>query len=69
MNNVIIYQREILILFLLSLYLQQLVTALVENKSLLDCHFPDHTMEVEISDSDDSDDEKKKELDDDGILD
>lgn len=26
-------------------------------------------MEVEISDSDDSDDEKKKELDDDGILD
>ncbi|EFN63124.1 Histone-lysine N-methyltransferase eggless, partial [Camponotus floridanus] len=46
---------------------RQLVTALVENKSLLDCHFPDHTMEVEISDSDDSDDEKKKELDDENM--
>ncbi|KAG5343984.1 SETB1 methyltransferase, partial [Acromyrmex heyeri] len=41
---------------------KQLVQAFVENKSLLDCYFPDHTMEVEISDSDDSDDEKKKEL-------
>ncbi|XP_018371406.1 PREDICTED: histone-lysine N-methyltransferase SETDB1 isoform X1 [Trachymyrmex cornetzi] len=41
---------------------KQLVQAFVENRSLLDCYFPDHTMEVEISDSDDSDDEKKKEL-------
>lgn len=40
----------------------------MENKSLLDCYFPDHTMEVEISDSDDSDDEKKKEPDIKGIL-
>ncbi|XP_012219332.1 histone-lysine N-methyltransferase eggless [Linepithema humile] len=39
---------------------KQLVKAFMENKSLLDCDFPDHTMEVEISDSDDSDDEKKK---------
>lgn len=40
----------------------------MENKSLLDCDFPDHTMEVEISDSDDSDNEKKKESkNDDGI--
>ncbi|XP_071636747.1 histone-lysine N-methyltransferase eggless isoform X1 [Temnothorax longispinosus] len=42
---------------------RHLVKAFVENKSLLDCDFPDHTMEVEISDSDDSDDEKKKEPD------
>ncbi|KAL6259594.1 hypothetical protein P5V15_009511 [Pogonomyrmex californicus] len=42
---------------------RQLVTAFTQNKSLLDCHFPDHTMEVEISDSDESDDEKKKEPD------
>lgn len=70
MDNINRYQRKMLILFFLSLHLQQLVTALLENKSLLDCHFPDHIMEVEISDSDDSDDEKKKELDDDdGILD
>ncbi|XP_070168553.1 histone-lysine N-methyltransferase eggless isoform X1 [Polyergus mexicanus] len=47
---------------------RQLVKALIENKSLLDCHFPDHTMEVEISDSDDSDDGKKKELDDDEYI-
>ncbi|KYM98922.1 PREDICTED: histone-lysine N-methyltransferase SETDB1 [Cyphomyrmex costatus] len=40
---------------------KQLVRAFIENRSLLDCDFPDHTMEVEISDSDDSDDEKKKE--------
>lgn len=26
---------------------------------ILKCEFPDHTMEVEISDSDDSDDDKK----------
>lgn len=37
-----------------------LVSALVEKKSLLKCEFPDHTMEVEISDSDESGDEKKK---------
>lgn len=42
---------------------KQLVKAFVENRSLLDCYFPDHTMEVEISDSDDSEDEKKKESD------
>lgn len=47
---------------------RQLVTALVENKPLLDCHFPDHTMEVEISDSDDSDDDKKKEVDNDEYI-
>lgn len=42
--------------------------ALVEKRSLLKCDFPDHTMEVEISDSDESDDEKKKEADDNSIL-
>lgn len=31
---------------------------------MLKCNFPDHTMEVEISDSDESDDEKKKDLND-----
>ncbi|XP_003700184.1 SET domain bifurcated histone lysine methyltransferase eggless [Megachile rotundata] len=41
---------------------KQLVSALVDHKPLLECEFPDHTMEVEISDSDDSDDEKKKEI-------
>jgi len=45
-----------------------LVKAFVENKSLLDCYFPDHTMEVEISDSDESDNEKKKESDNNGTL-
>ncbi|XP_018338470.1 PREDICTED: histone-lysine N-methyltransferase SETDB1 isoform X2 [Trachymyrmex septentrionalis] len=45
-----------------EIWKKQLVQAFVENRSLLDCYFPDHTMEVEISDSDDSDDEKKKEL-------
>jgi len=44
-----------------------LVKAFVENKPLLNCYFPDHTMEVEISDSDDSDDEKKREPDNNGI--
>ncbi|XP_046146084.1 histone-lysine N-methyltransferase eggless [Osmia bicornis bicornis] len=39
---------------------KQLVSAFVDHKPLLKCEFPDHTMEVEISDSDDSDDEKKK---------
>ncbi|XP_076233694.1 SET domain bifurcated histone lysine methyltransferase eggless [Calliopsis andreniformis] len=39
---------------------KQLVTAFVDRKPLLKCEFPDHTMEVEISDSDDSDDDKKK---------
>ncbi|XP_011495749.1 PREDICTED: histone-lysine N-methyltransferase eggless [Ceratosolen solmsi marchali] len=34
---------------------EQLVTALLEHKPLLQCDFPDHTMEVEISDSDESD--------------
>lgn len=34
----------------------------MERKPLLECEFPDHTMEVEISDSDDSDDEKKKDV-------
>ncbi|XP_054001755.1 histone-lysine N-methyltransferase eggless [Hylaeus anthracinus] len=43
---------------------KQLVSALVDHKPLLKCEFPDHTMEVEISDSDDSDDEKKKDLND-----
>ncbi|XP_012530724.1 histone-lysine N-methyltransferase eggless isoform X2 [Monomorium pharaonis] len=42
---------------------KELVKAFVENKSIIDCNFPDHTMEVEISDSDDSDEEKKKEPD------
>ncbi|XP_039301848.1 histone-lysine N-methyltransferase eggless isoform X2 [Solenopsis invicta] len=42
---------------------KQLVKAFVEQKPLLDCNFPDHTMEVEISDSDESDDEKKREPD------
>ncbi|XP_011866930.1 PREDICTED: histone-lysine N-methyltransferase SETDB1 [Vollenhovia emeryi] len=37
-----------------------LVQAFVKNTSLLECPFPDHTMEVEISDSDDSDGEKKE---------
>ena len=41
---------------------KQLVTAFVERKPLLKCEFPDHTMEVEISDSDESDDEKKKDV-------
>lgn len=45
-----------------------MVNALLSNKSLLECDFPDHTMEVEISDSDDSDEEKAKETDNDGIL-
>ncbi|XP_058793331.1 histone-lysine N-methyltransferase eggless isoform X2 [Phymastichus coffea] len=35
---------------------EQLVNALLEHKPLLQCDFPDHTMEVEISDSDESDD-------------
>ncbi|KOC60821.1 Histone-lysine N-methyltransferase eggless [Habropoda laboriosa] len=39
---------------------KQLVAAFVDRKPLLKCEFPDHTMEVEISDSDDSDDDKKK---------
>ncbi|CAK9831696.1 Histone-lysine N-methyltransferase eggless [Anthophora retusa] len=39
---------------------KQLVAAFVDHKPLLKCEFPDHTMEVEISDSDDSDDDKKK---------
>lgn len=38
----------------------------MENKSLLDCDFPDHTMEVEISDSE-SEDEKQREPSDDGM--
>ncbi|XP_011144404.1 histone-lysine N-methyltransferase eggless isoform X2 [Harpegnathos saltator] len=42
---------------------QQLVRAFIENKPLLNCDFPDHTMEVEISDSDESDTEEKKEGD------
>jgi histone-lysine N-methyltransferase SETDB1 len=49
------------------LYLQQLVNAFLENKSLLECDFPDHTMEVEISDSDESDEEKKREPHNDGM--
>ncbi|KAL2725053.1 histone-lysine N-methyltransferase eggless-like [Vespula squamosa] len=44
---------------------KQLVAAFLDQKSLLRCDFPNHTMEVEISDSDESDDEKKKDLDDD----
>ncbi|XP_032664339.1 histone-lysine N-methyltransferase SETDB1 [Odontomachus brunneus] len=42
---------------------QQLVKAFLESKPLLNCDFPDHTMEVEISDSDESDSEEKKEVD------
>ncbi|KAI4479208.1 hypothetical protein M0804_011347 [Polistes exclamans] len=42
---------------------KKLVAALMEQKSLLKCDFPDHTVEVEISDSDESDEEKKKEID------
>ncbi|XP_068979687.1 histone-lysine N-methyltransferase eggless [Bombus flavifrons] len=41
---------------------KQLVAAFVDRKPLLKCEFPDRTMEVEISDSDDSDDEKKKDI-------
>lgn len=43
---------------------KQLVEAFLDQKPLLECNFPDHTMEVEISDSDESDNEKKKEIDD-----
>ncbi|KAK2580401.1 hypothetical protein KPH14_006152 [Odynerus spinipes] len=43
---------------------KQLVAAFLDQKPLLKCSFPDHTLEVEISDSDESDDEKKKEVDD-----
>ncbi|XP_014205106.1 histone-lysine N-methyltransferase eggless [Copidosoma floridanum] len=38
---------------------EQLVDALIGHKPLLQCDFPDHTMEVEISDSDESDSETK----------
>ncbi|XP_001603698.1 histone-lysine N-methyltransferase SETDB1 [Nasonia vitripennis] len=40
-----------------------LVTAVLEHKPLLQCEFPDHTMEVEISDSDESDNETKNDQD------
>ncbi|EZA49535.1 hypothetical protein DMN91_006300 [Ooceraea biroi] len=43
---------------------KQLVNAFLENKSLLECDFPDRTMEVEISDSDESDEEKRREPED-----
>lgn len=36
-----------------------LVDAMLNKKPLLQCEFPDHTMEVEISDSDESDSEVK----------
>ncbi|XP_017890661.1 histone-lysine N-methyltransferase eggless [Ceratina calcarata] len=39
---------------------KQLVAAFLDHKPLLKCNFPDRTNEVEISDSDDSDDEKRK---------
>lgn len=38
---------------------QILVNSFLDRKPLLKCEFPDHTMEVEISDSDDSDTESK----------
>lgn len=57
-----------MIIIIRILYLQQLVKAFVENKPLLKCEFPDHTMEVEISDSDESDIEEKKEVDNAGTL-
>ncbi|XP_050588559.1 histone-lysine N-methyltransferase eggless isoform X2 [Bombus affinis] len=41
---------------------KQLVAAFIDRKPLLKCEFPDRTMEVEISDTDDSDDEKKKDI-------
>lgn len=34
-----------------------MVTALLDHKPILKCDFPDHTMEVEISDSDESENE------------
>lgn len=37
---------------------EDLVDCLVNRKPILECDFPDHTMEVEISDSDDSDHEE-----------
>lgn len=40
---------------------QQLKKALVENKPILDCDFPDHTMEVEISDSDSNNEDEAHE--------
>lgn len=43
-----------------ALAFQDLVDCLVNRKPLLACDFPDHTMEVEISDSDDSDNEDSK---------
>lgn len=45
-----------------------MVAAFVNRKPLLKCEFPDRTMEVEISDSDDSDDEKKKDTCDEGKI-
>ncbi|KAL0130171.1 hypothetical protein PUN28_002046 [Cardiocondyla obscurior] len=42
---------------------KQLVYSFVHNQSLVDGYFPDNTIKVELSDSDDSDEEKKKELD------
>ncbi|KAJ8687450.1 hypothetical protein QAD02_023244 [Eretmocerus hayati] len=42
---------------------EQLINALTNHKPILKCEFPDHTMEVEISDSDESDAEVKNESD------
>ncbi|XP_012288677.1 histone-lysine N-methyltransferase eggless [Orussus abietinus] len=39
---------------------QKLVTAFLDRKPLLQCPYPDHTMKVEISDSDESDNEKNE---------
>lgn len=38
-----------------------LASALFRKEPLLNCEFPDHTMEVEISDSDDSNENTKDE--------
>ncbi|XP_043284861.1 histone-lysine N-methyltransferase eggless [Venturia canescens] len=42
---------------------EKLATALHNKTPILKCEFPDHTMEVEISDSEESDEEKKESLD------
>lgn len=47
---------------------QVLVNSFLDRKPLLKCEFPDHTMEVEISDSDDSDTESKTDDNDDNFL-
>ena len=41
---------------------------MLERKPILKCDFPDHSMEVEISDSDESDNESKVDKDNGKIL-